>query len=422
MKGRIMIKSYNPYDSFLSTLEKAANVMKLEKKDYERFKYPECELKVSIPIEMDDGSLKVFEGYRVLHSTLRGPSKGGIRFHHDVNIDDVKALAAWMTFKCAVVNIPYGGGKGGVCVDPKTLSENELKRLTRRYTASILPLIGPDKDIPAPDVGTNSKMMDWIMDTFSIMKGHTVLGVVTGKDIELGGSLGRNTATGYGVMISTREILKRYGKDLKNTSIVVQGMGNVGSNSAKYLFEHGAKIIAVSDVTSGIYNETGLDINKITEFLKNDVLANYKDKDTKLITNEQLLALECEVLIPAALENQITTNNAKNVKAKFIVEGANGPITDEADEILAKKKIIVVPDIVANSGGVIVSYYEWVQNIQSLTWEADDVLSRMEKIMIRAIDSVYTEMDNRKITMRLAAYVVALNRLVVSWNLRGIFP
>ena len=417
-----MIKSYNPYDSFLSTLEKAANVMKLEKKDYERFKYPECELKVSIPIEMDDGSLKVFEGYRVLHSTLRGPSKGGIRFHHDVNIDDVKALAAWMTFKCAVVNIPYGGGKGGVCVDPKTLSENELKRLTRRYTASILPLIGPDKDIPAPDVGTNSKMMDWIMDTFSIMKGHTVLGVVTGKDIELGGSLGRNTATGYGVMISTREILKRYGKDLKNTSIVVQGMGNVGSNSAKYLFEHGAKIIAVSDVTSGIYNETGLDINKITEFLKNDVLANYKDKDTKLITNEQLLALECEVLIPAALENQITTNNAKNVKAKFIVEGANGPITDEADEILAKKKIIVVPDIVANSGGVIVSYYEWVQNIQSLTWEADDVLSRMEKIMIRAIDSVYTEMDNRKITMRLAAYVVALNRLVVSWNLRGIFP
>lgn len=418
------MKNYNPYDNFIQVLEKAANELKMDKKDYEVIKYPERELKVSIPVEMDDGSMRVFEGYRVQHSTSRGPCKGGIRYHIDVNIDEVKALAAWMTFKCAVVNIPYGGGKGGVKVDPSTLSINELKRLTRRYTAMILPIIGPEKDIPAPDVGTNSQVMDWIMDTYSIMKGYTVPGVVTGKHIEVGGSVGRAEATGRGVMIATKQMLSKLNKAPNDCSIVVQGMGNVGSVSAKLLAELGCKVIAVSDVSGGIYSNSGLDVAEIIAFLKGgaNFIKNYKKEGVNYITNEELLKLECDVLIPAALENQINEKIARELKAKLIVEGANGPTTVEADDILRERGIIVIPDILANAGGVVVSYCEWVQNLQSLNWEESDVNRTLEKVMTRSFDEVYEVYENEKVSMRLAAYMTALLRISKAKKLRGIFP
>ncbi|MDR0751153.1 MAG: Glu/Leu/Phe/Val dehydrogenase [Christensenellaceae bacterium] len=416
------MSKYNPYDNFLDVLQQAASEIQLESNDYETIKYPERELKVSIPIEMDDGTLRVFEGYRVQHSTLRGPGKGGIRYHPDVNIDEVKALAAWMTFKCAVVNIPYGGAKGGITVDPKTLSFNELKRLTRRYTAMILPLIGPERDIPAPDVGTNAQVMDWIMDTYSIMKGYTVPGVVTGKHIDIGGSLGRAEATGRGVMIITEEMLTKLGKRPIDCKIAIQGMGNVGGISAKLFASIGCKITAISNVSGGLYCADGLDIPEIMEFVKTSPITEYKRKGVKHITNRELLTSDCDVLVLAALENQITAEIAHLVKAKMIVEGANGPTTVEADKILNDKEIIVVPDILANAGGVVVSYCEWVQNLQSLNWDENDVNITLKKVMIRAFDSVYEITKKRGIPMRLAAYIVALERLCVSRNLRGIFP
>ncbi|MDR2267761.1 MAG: Glu/Leu/Phe/Val dehydrogenase [Christensenellaceae bacterium] len=416
------MSGYNPYDNFLDVLDQAAKEVKLHRNDYETIKYPERELKVSIPIEMDDGSLRVFEGYRVQHSTLRGPGKGGIRYHPDVNIDEVKALAAWMTFKCAVVNIPYGGAKGGITVDPKTLSQNELKRLTRRYTAMILPLIGPERDIPAPDVGTNAQVMDWIMDTYSIMKGYTVPGVVTGKHIDIGGSLGRAEATGRGVMIITEEMLSRLGKKATDCRIAVQGMGNVGGISAKLFAATGCKITAISNVSGGLYCPTGLDVAEVIEFAKTAPITEYKKDGVSYITNEELLTSDCDVLVLAALENQVTADIAKKVKATMIVEGANGPTTVEADKILNKKGVIIVPDILANAGGVVVSYCEWVQNLQSLNWDENDVNVTLKKVMIRAFDSVYEISKQRGIPMRLAAYIVALERLCISRELRGIFP
>jgi glutamate dehydrogenase (NAD(P)+) len=415
-------KKYNPYDNFINVLEQAATEINLAQNDYETIKYPERELKVSIPVEMDDGSVRVFEGYRVQHSTLRGPGKGGIRYHQDVNIDEVKALAAWMTFKCAVVNIPYGGAKGGVTVDPKTLSSNELKRLTRRYTAMILPLIGPEKDIPAPDVGTNAQVMDWIMDTYSIMRGYTIPGVVTGKHIAIGGSLGRAEATGRGVMIITAEMLSKIGINPKECKVAVQGLGNVGGISAKLLSEIGCCITAISNVSGGLYCKTGLDVNEILTFLQTHSISEYKKEGVTHITNDELLVSECDVLVPAALENQITVNIAKELKARLIVEGANGPTTVDADAILQKRGIIVVPDILANAGGVVVSYCEWVQNLQSLNWDENDVNITLKRVMKRAFDAVYDVYIKKNIPMRLAAYIVALERLCVSRDLRGIFP
>lgn len=417
------MKNYNPYDNFLSVLDKAAKAIGMEENDYALIKYPERELKVAIPVKMDDGSVKVFEGYRVQHCTTRGPSKGGIRYHQDVNIDEVKALAAWMSFKCAVVNIPYGGAKGGIKVDPSTMSMNELERLTRRYTAMILPIIGPEKDIPAPDVGTNPQVMDWIMDTYSMMKGYTVHGVVTGKDLEVGGSLGRPEATGRGVMIITMEVLEKYNLSPDSISICIQGMGNVGSATARLLNEKGCKIVGVSDVSGGVYCEQGLNISEINEHIKDKkLLKDYNAKGVLHISNEELLVSNCDILIPAALENQITEEVAKNVKAKLIIEAANGPTTIEADKILNERKIVVLPDILANAGGVVVSYCEWVQNLQSLTWDINDINDTLAKVMKNALSDVYHKTIKYNIDYRLAAYAVALDRLVVANSKRGMFP
>jgi glutamate dehydrogenase (NAD(P)+) len=417
------LKKYNPYDNFLETVEAAASILKLPKNDYEAIKYPERELKVSIPVEMDDGSVRVFEGYRVQHSSTRGPCKGGIRYHQDVDIDEVKALAAWMTFKCAVVNIPYGGGKGAVAVDPATVSRAELKRLTRRYTAMILPLIGPEKDIPAPDINTNSEIMGWIMDTYSMFKGYTVSGVVTGKPVGIGGSVGRSTATGRGVMLITKEILHRMGIPVYDTTVAIQGAGNVGGTAARLLFNEGMKIIALSDISGGVYNKNGLAIPAIMDFVDGGgLLKDYENSGFEYITNEELLTCEADVLIPAAMENQIDAAIAEKLKAKVIVEGANGPTTVEADSILNSKGTMVVPDILANAGGVVVSYFEWVQNIQSLTWDFDEVNRTLEKIMIRAFNEVWEKMNTHGTTMRTGAYIAALERLADAKRIRGIFP
>lgn len=417
------MKNYNPYDNFLSVLDKAAKAIGMKENDYALIKYPERELKVAIPVKMDDGSVKVFEGYRVQHCTTRGPSKGGIRYHQDVNIDEVKALAAWMSFKCAVVNIPYGGAKGGIKVDPATLSLNELERLTRRYTAMILPIIGPEKDIPAPDVGTNPQVMDWIMDTYSMMKGYTVHGVVTGKDLEVGGSLGRPEATGRGVMIITMEVLKKYNLSPDSVSICIQGMGNVGSATARLLDEKGCRIVGVSDVSGGVYCEQGLNISEINKFINDKkLLKDYNAEGVSHISNEELLVSQCDILIPAALENQITGEVAKNVQAKLIIEAANGPTTIEADKILNERKIVVLPDILANAGGVVVSYCEWVQNLQSLTWDINDINDTLSKVMKNALSDVYHKTIKYSIDYRLAAYAVALDRLVVANSKRGMFP
>jgi glutamate dehydrogenase (NAD(P)+) len=397
----------------------------LQPNDYAALTQPERELKVSIPVEMDDGSLRVFEGYRIQHSSSRGPCKGGIRYHQDVNLDEVKALAAWMTFKCAVVNIPYGGAKGAVKIDPSTLSLRELRNLTRRYTAMILPLIGPERDIPAPDVGTNAEVMGWIMDTYSMFQGYTSPGVVTGKPVDIGGSLGRREATGRGVMFVVREYLHRKGIPMIGTRMAVQGMGNVGGTAAQLLHREGCRVVAVSDVSGGLYDAEGLDVPAIMGFLSQRG-RQLKDcelpKGAKRITNEELLECECDLLVPAALENQITAVNASKVKASIVVEGANGPTTAEADALLERLGKAVVPDILANAGGVVVSYFEWVQNIQSLMWDEEEVNRTLEKIMIRAFNEVWTKVEAHTTTMRMGAYMVALERITKAKRIRGVFP
>lgn len=418
------MKEYNPYNQMLHTLDVAADLLGIEESDYNFLRYPERELKVSIPIRMDDGTVQVFEGFRVQHSSVRGPCKGGIRYHQNVDLDEVKALAAWMSLKCAVVNIPYGGGKGGVQVDPSTLSENELRSLTRRYTAGILPLIGPEKDIPAPDVNTNGQIMAWIMDTYSMFKGYSVPGVVTGKPLEVGGSLGRPEATGRGVMFATREILKKNRKKLKGTRVAVQGYGNVGWTAATLMFKEGCKIVAIGDVSASYYCADGFDIDAVNDYwdANGGLLKGYQAPGVIEIQHNELLICDCDVLIPAALENQITEEVAKNIKAGIIVEGANGPTTHEADAVLEEKGVTVVPDILANAGGVVVSYFEWVQNIQSLMWDEDEVNRNLEKIMIRSFEEVWETAQKRDCTLRMGAYMVAMNRLVEARRIRGVFP
>lgn len=418
-------KKYNPYDNVLSVVNNAASILGYEKSDYEAIIHPERELKVSIPVRMDDGTVRVFEGFRVQHSTSRGPAKGGIRYHQDVNIDEVKALAAWMTFKCAVVNIPYGGGKGGIICDPSKLSENELRSLTRRFTAMIAPIIGPEQDIPAPDVGTNANVMGWIMDTYSMLKGHCIPGVVTGKPLPLGGALGRSEATGRGVMLTTLNVLNALDIPVEGATAVVQGMGNVGSVSAKLLHKAGLKVIGVSDVSGGIYNPDGLNIPEIIGFLsakKGNLLKDYDADNTTHISNAELLALETTVLVPAALENQINKDNADKIRAKVIVEGANGPTSIEADEILKEKNIVLVPDILANAGGVVVSYFEWVQNIQSVSWSEEHVNDQLKTIMDQAFQAVWDIAKEKNTTLRTGAYLIAVKRVVDAKNLRGIWP
>lgn len=386
-------------------------------------RYPERELTVAVPVEMDDGSLKVFTGYRIQHSSSRGPCKGGIRYHHEVNLDEVKALAAWMTWKCAVVNIPYGGAKGGIQVDPSQLSEKELSRLTRRYTAAILPILGPERDIPAPDVNTDARIMGWIMDTYSMFKGYSVPGVVTGKPIAIGGSLGRREATGRGVSIIADEIAFRKGIDMQKAKIAIQGFGNVGGTAARLFYDKGYSVVAVSDVSGGLYNQNGLDIREITDYVSaNKTLKGFTGKGISVITNEELLGLDVDILVPAAMENQITKDTAKSIKAKIIVEGANGPTTTEADAILDEKGVVVVPDILANAGGVVVSYFEWVQNLQAIFWEEHEIYSMLKKIMLRAFDEVYDMAREKNSSLRLGAYILALARVVRAKKIRGIFP
>ncbi|MFX0023268.1 MAG: Glu/Leu/Phe/Val dehydrogenase [Candidatus Hermodarchaeota archaeon] len=389
----------------------------------EYLKRVERALIVTIPIQMDDGSLQIFEGYRVQHSTVRGPGKGGIRFSPEVNLDEVKALATWMTWKCSLLNLPLGGAKGGVCVDPRKLSKRELERLTRRYASEILNMIGPDIDIPAPDVNTNAQIMAWIMDTYSMNKGRSVPGVVTGKPIEIGGSVGREPATGMGLYYVLEAMCKKLNFDFKSQSIVVQGFGNVGGTIADLLYNEGCKIMAVSDISGGIYSPGGLDIPKLLDWTKQgNYLKDYQNKDYKMISNNDLLTLECDVLIPAALENQITKNNADKIKSKIVLEGANGPVTPEADKILFDKGIHVLPDILANGGGVCVSYFEYVQDIRAYFWELERINKELKKIMLKAFEEVYNLSKERNILLRTAAYIIAVERIAKAIELRGFFP
>ncbi len=420
-----MSQVYDPYKNVLKVLDEAAEILGYSKSDVEAIKYPERELKVSIPVVMDNGEVKVFEGYRIQHSTSRGPAKGGVRFHPDVNVNEVKALAAWMTFKCAVVNIPYGGGKGGVVCDPSQLSEKELRAITRRFTAAIAPLIGPEQDIPAPDVGSNATVMGWMMDTYSMLKGHCVHGVVTGKPIELGGALGRNEATGRGVMFTVKNIMNKLGLEMKDSDIAIQGMGNVGSVSAKLLYQEGFKIAAISDVSGGIYKKEGLDIPRILEYLgenRKNLLKDYQEDGVTHITNSELLEMDVTILIPAALENQINEKNADRIRARVIVEAANGPTTTEADEILKKKGIVLVPDILANAGGVVVSYFEWVQNIQSVSWTEQKVNEKLKDIMDPSFEAVWNIAQEKGVTLRTGAYLIAVDRVLKAKKARAIWP
>lgn len=423
-KRHTMAEKYDPYENVISVMEKAMDVGHINKDMFEILKNPQRETKVYLPVEMDDGTVKVFEGYRVQHSNIRGPFKGGIRYHQNCTLNEVKALATWMSLKCAVANIPYGGAKGGIKVDPATLSKRELRNLTRRYTFAIAPIIGADTDIPAPDVNTNSQTMAWVLDTYSQLNGKPCPGVVTGKPIELGGSRGRNSATGRGVVISTKLLLARENKELAGTTVAIQGMGNVGSNAARIFYHRGVKVVAISDVSGGIYCSDGLNIDEIADYLESNkaLLSDYSADGITHITNEELLTCKCDVLVPAALENQINEDIAKKLNCKYIVEAANGPTTEAADEILEKRSITLIPDIFANSGGVIVSYFEWVQNIQELTWEREQVNEMLENLMTKSFKDLTDVVDECNCTFRMAAYIVALRKLVYAEEIKGIFP
>ena len=413
------------YEMALQQLDAAAERLKLDADTHRVLRHTERELTVSCPVYMDDGSIQVFTGHRVQHSSARGPCKGGIRYHQSVTLDEVKALAMWMTWKCAVVNIPYGGAKGGVQVDITELSKEEMRRLTRRYAASIMPIIGSRKDIPAPDVNTNAETMGWIMDTVSMIHGSTVLDIVTGKAIDLGGSLGRREATGRGVMFNTLELLKRLDKEPTQTTVAVQGFGNVGSVSADLLKKEGCTIVAVSDVSGGYYNPEGLpiqDMIKYCETSKHHVLEGFDAPGVSRISNEELLELDVDILVPAALEKVITVENADNIKAFAIVEGANGPTTPEAEKILTDKGKHVIPDILANSGGVVVSYFEWVQSIQSFFWDEDEVNRNLRKVIVNSFKDVWDVAQREKTDLRNAAMMIAVSRVANALAERGIFP
>jgi glutamate dehydrogenase (NAD(P)+) len=411
----------NPWRQAMEQLDLAGRAMKLEPFAMERLRHPKRILTVSVPVKMDDGTVKVFEGYRIQHNMDRGPAKGGIRFHPQVSLDEVKALAFWMTMKCAVVNLPFGGAKGGVICDPKKMSKGELERLTRRYTAEISLIIGPDKDIPAPDVNTNEQVMAWMMDTYSMGLGYACPGVVTGKPLEIGGSLGRREATGRGVFYVTRELAKRRGFDLRKAPIIVQGFGNVGSNAAKIFAEHGCKVVGVSDVAGGLYDAKGLDIPDVLHYRETrDTIADYPKAEKVAV--DKFVELPCEILIPAAMEGAITNVNAARVQAKYVVEGANGPTSNEADKILAGKGVTVVPDILANAGGVTVSYFEWVQDMQSYFWSEKDINARLQDIIVNAFTDVYDIAEKEKVGMRVAAFMLGLRRLGKAATIRGMYP
>ena len=411
----------NTYQAALGNFELAANMLELESDIRAIIKYPERILEVSLPVRMDNGHILRFEGYRVQHSTARGPAKGGIRYHPNVTLDEVKALATWMTWKCAVVNIPFGGAKGGVTCNPKDMSQGEVERLTRRYAASILPLIGPEQDIPAPDVYTNAQTMAWIMDTYSMTKGYPIPGAVTGKPISLGGSLGRNEATGRGVFYTIMSACEHLKIPIKGARVLVQGFGNAGSVAANLLHEIQARVIAVSDSRASIFNNKGFNLPQ---------LIAYKEKTGQVlglpgseeIRADELLALDCEILIPAALEDVIDSENAPAVKAKILAEAANGPVTPEGDAVLENKGVFVIPDILCNAGGVTVSYFEWVQDEQHLFWEAQDVYNRLERVMKTSFAEVLKLHLDRKLSMRVAANMLGIGRVAEAVKIRGLYP
>jgi glutamate dehydrogenase (NAD(P)+) len=415
----------NPYVIAQHQFNLAAERLDLDDNLRRILRVPQRELSVNFPVKHDDGSIHVYSGYRVQHNITRGPAKGGIRYHPAVDIDEVRALAMWMTWKCALVNIPFGGAKGGVVVDPKKLSIHELERLTRRYAAEISVIIGPERDIPAPDVNTNPQVMAWIMDTISMNKGYTVPAVVTGKPIGIGGSLGRTDATGRGVSIIAREAARHTGLRLEKSSVVIQGFGNVGSVSAQMLARMGCRVIAVSDVTGGYYNRQGLDIEAMLAHVHkspNRSLSGYEQRGMERTTNAELLELPCDILIPAALENQITGLNAGRIKPRILIEAANGPTTPEADAVLYANGVFVVPDILANAGGVIVSYFEWVQGLQEFFWSEEEINERLERIMIRSFAGTLELALAERSSLRLAAYLVAVKRVADATMLRGIYP
>ncbi len=409
------------WEMALSQLDNVAQLLRLDPNLHEVLRHPKRELTVHFPVKMDDGSIRVFTGHRIQHNTSLGPTKGGIRYSLDVDLDEVRALAMWMTWKCAVVGLPYGGAKGGVQVDPHALSQHELEGLTRRFATEVSLLIGPEGDIPAPDMGTNQQVMAWIMDTYSMHRGYTVTGVVTGKPAAVGGTLGRIEATGRGVTMATALACLKQGRSLQGSTVAVQGFGNVGSVAARLLARAGARVVAVSDVTGGCYNPNGLDL---------DVLEGYKLDQRPLtestlgetVTNQELLELPVDILVPAATDRQITAANADRIQAKMVVEGANGPTTPEADQILYEKGILVLPDVLANAGGVIVSYFEWVQDLQAFFWSEDEVNGRLEQIMGRAFQEVWDAAERYRTNLRMGAYAVGVSRVAEATRIRGIYP
>jgi len=418
--GSSIQKELDPLENARLQFEEAAARLKLDPAFVQIIKEPRRATIVKLPVAMDDGSFRVFTGYRVQHSIIRGPAKGGIRYHPDVTLEEVMALAAWMTWKCAVVGIPFGGGKGGIICDPSKMSRAELERLTRRYTADLIDVFGAESDVPAPDVGTNEQTMAWIMDTYSMHARHTVTSVVTGKPLALGGSAGRREATGRGVLFCVREAAKRIGLDLKKASVVVQGFGNVGSVAADLLAKDGAKIVAVSDVGGGIQNPNGLDIPALIRHVAQTKGVGGFPGSTP-VDGKKLLEIPCDILIPAALENQITHANADRIRARIVAEGANGPTTTQADKILNKNGVLVIPDILANSGGVTVSYFEWVQDRQGLFWREEEVNSRLEHIMVDSFQDVASMADAHKVSFRVAAFMLAIKRVVDAIQLRGVY-
>jgi glutamate dehydrogenase (NAD(P)+) len=410
----------NPFEAMMSRFDKAAELLDLEPGLYKVLRQAEKQIIVSIPVMKDNGEVEVYEGYRVLYNTSRGPAKGGIRFDLQVTLEEVKALAAWMTWKCAVVNIPFGGAKGGVKCDPLAMSAGELEKMTRRYTSGIINVLGPDSDVPAPDVNTNERVMAWVMDTYSMHVGHTTTAVVTGKPVELGGSLGRREATGRGCMIVTKEALHHLGMPVKGTSVAIQGFGNVGSVAAELLAREGCRIVAIGDRSVSLYNKAGIDIDDAILHVKKHRSLDGYDKGDK-ISGADLLTLDVDVLLPAALENVITTRNAGDIKARIICEGANGPTTAAADSLLDEKGIFVIPDILANAGGVTVSYFEWVQDRGGYFWPEDLVNDRLETIMKRSFQDVLSLSRERRVNMRTAAYMLSISRVASVHRLRGIY-
>ncbi|MCS6847409.1 MAG: Glu/Leu/Phe/Val dehydrogenase [Anaerolineae bacterium] len=421
LQSRATEKKDSAYATALAQFDRAAQILNLDPGLADTLRSCKRELTVNFPVKMDNGEVRRFTGYRVHHNTARGPTKGGIRYAPTVNLDEVRALAMWMTWKCAVVNIPYGGAKGGVVCNPKELSLRELEGLTRRYTTEISPLISPEGDIPAPDMGTNPQIMAWIMDTYSMHRGYSVPAIVTGKPVNIGGSAGRFEATGRGIMFTVREAYRTFGWDFDGISVVVQGFGNVGSVTAQTAHEMGCKVIAVSDVQGGIYNPKGIDIPRLRRYMREHPTVQGFDGADK-ITNAELLELPCDVLVPAATENQITRANADRIRARVVAEGANGPTTPEADEILMANNVLVIPDILCNAGGVVVSYFEWVQSLQQLFWEEDDVNHRLERIMVRSFHDVYEQSIRMNLDLRTSALVLGIGRVAEATQTRGLYP